>query len=55
MKLKFPLRGLDARLTAAFFGMFLGAVIGGQTTLLLISFLGMLVFYTRFYNSVDEN
>jgi hypothetical protein len=50
MKFRLPHRGLDARLTSFFFGMFLGALVTGQTTLLLIGFLGMLVFFTRFCN-----
>ena len=55
MKSRLPLRGLNARLTCLFFGLFLGALFTSQTILMSISFLGFLVFYVLFYNSFNEN
>lgn len=55
MKFRLPLCGLSARLTAMFFGMFLGALFTGQTVLMLIGFVGMLVFYVNFCNNSNEN
>jgi len=38
-----------------FFGMFLGALFTGQTVLMVIGFVGMLVFYVIFCNNFNEN
>jgi hypothetical protein len=55
MKFRLPSRRLSSRLTSGFVGMFLGALVTGQTVLMVTGFVGMLVFYVIFCNNINEN